>query len=109
MFDAEKGADMAIDAKLGANVLTLAKVGGHLKLTSLASSHSVVTAQPERPLKPMYRALLFRHNRPWWSFWRTYVEIGSAIASRHFGSENDDPIAPSRPSLVTLTGDFGER
>ena len=108
-FDAEKGVDVAIDARLGTGVLTLAKVGGQFQLASLKSSNTVVTAQVGRPLTPMYRALVFRHNRRWWSFWGTQLEIGSAIPSRHFGGPEDDLIAPSRPSLVTLPADAGER
>jgi hypothetical protein len=101
-YDADAGVDVQVDAKLGKGKLTVAKIGGRLKVTQLQSSQTVAVAEPGRALTPMYRALVFRRNRDWWAFWRTYIEIGSAIPTRHFGPRGSDneSIAAARPSMV---------
>jgi hypothetical protein len=99
-YDAQTGGDVDVNAALGSGVLTVAKVGGHLGVTSAKQSQTVVTAEPGKPLTPMYRALVFRRNRNWWSFWRSQIEIGSALPSRSFESADPGPIAASRPSMA---------
>ena len=100
-YDAGASRDVDVSAQLGSGTVTLSRVGGLLKVASIKSSQTVVTAGPGRPLTPMYRALVFAQNRHWWSFWRSYIAIGSAIPTRKRGSgSNQDLIAAARPSLA---------
>lgn len=105
-YDAQQGADIKIDAALGGGALTIANVGGYLKVVSQRSSQTVVSAEPGKPLTPVYRALVFRHNRHWWSFWRSWLDVQSVIPTRNFfDAPEPDAILADRPSLAIPDGE----
>ena len=108
-YDASRGVDIEIDAAVGQGVLQVARVGSHLKIISQRGSQTVVTAQQDRPLTPVYRALTFRHNRNWWSFWHSWLEVSALIPTRSFGVELADPndILPGLPSRAVPMGIAG--
>jgi hypothetical protein len=105
---AEKSAGADVAAQAGGAAISLARVGGLLKVTAANSSQTVVAASQDRPLTPMYRALVFRHNREWWPFWRSYIDIGSAIPAMRRSHSEDAMIAAARPSLARPVEDDGE-
>lgn len=110
-YDAQSGLDVEVDAELGKGALTIASVNGHLKVVSQLGSQTVVTAGEGKPLTPMYRALAFRRNRRWWSFWNTWLEIKSLIPTRpSFGIEltHPDDILPARPSFAARSMSLAE-
>jgi hypothetical protein len=100
--DSDAGGDMGIDAKAGPATITIANVAGHLTVASHHDAQTVAEAAEGRPLTPMYRALVFKRNHHWWSFWRSWLEIGSGIRTRDASEGGDDLVASSRPSLVAL-------
>lgn len=105
---AGKSAEADVAGQASGAAITLARVGGQLKVTAANSSQTVVAAGPNRPLTPMYRALVFRHNRDWWSFWRSHIDIGSAIPAKRRSRSEDAMIAAARPSLARPMEDDGE-
>ncbi|WP_324609131.1 TetR/AcrR family transcriptional regulator [Streptomyces scabiei] len=52
-----------------------------------------MAAGHDRPLTPMYRALVFRRNRDWRPFWQSYIDIGSAIPANRRSRSEDAMIA----------------
>jgi hypothetical protein len=85
---------------LADGVLKVARVGGHLEAVAQHGSQTVVTAEESRPLTPVYRALAFRRNRRWWSFWHSWLEVRPVIPTRSFAFDLADPddILPGLPS-----------
>jgi hypothetical protein len=110
-YDAQAGLDVEVDATVGKGALRIASVGGHLKVVSQLGSQTVVTADQGKPLTPVYRALAFRRNRRWWSFWNSWLEIKPVIPTRSFGIELADPddILPARPSRAVRMGATEDR
>jgi len=101
-YDVDTGANVAADVGIGQGTIRVGKVGGHLKIVSQRGSQTVVAAEPGKPLTPVYRALTFRRNRDWWSFWRSELEVQSLIPTRSFGDDDEDSaphaILSDRPS-----------
>ncbi len=106
-YDAEKGADAALNAEVGQGQLTIAKIDGKLRVARLTSSQTVAEAEDGKPLTPMYRALVFKRNAPWWKFWSKQLEIRSATPGRTFAPPGmDDGILPAQPSQVRLPAEL---
>ena len=101
-YAADAGSGVAADVGLGQGTIRVGKVGGHLKIVSQRGSHTVVAAEPGKPLRPVYRALAFHRNRDWWSFWRSELEVQSVIPTLSFGDDDEDSapyaILSDRPS-----------
>jgi hypothetical protein len=106
--NADRSAEADVAGQASGAAITLARVGGLLKVTASNSSHTVVAAGHDRPLTPMYRALVFRRNRDWWPFWQSYIDIGSAIPAKRRSRSEDAMIAAARPSLARPAEDDGE-
>jgi hypothetical protein len=105
-FDGTKGTDDSASAGLNLGTMSLARVGGRLKVVARHGAQTVVTAEPGRPLTPVYRALAFQRNRAWWSFWRSSLELRPVIPTRSFGDDEPrlDAILGDRPSLAVPRG-----
>jgi hypothetical protein len=103
-YDAKAKTDVDVTAHPGAGSVTLARVGGLLQVASVRSSQTVVTAEPNRSLTPMYRALVFARNRNWWTFWRSHIAIGNAVPTRRSTglTGGQDVIANARPSRASV-------
>jgi hypothetical protein len=71
----EAGAGVGI----GFSKFELGKVNGKLVIVSGKTSETVSVADEERPLTPMYRALVFRGSRRWWHFWKTKYTVDALI------------------------------
>ena len=105
-FDGTRGTDDSVSAGLNLGTMSLARIGGRLKVVAQRGSQTVVTAEPGRPLTPVYRALAFRRNRAWWSFWRSSLELRPVIPVRSFAGDESEPgaILGDRPSLAVPRG-----
>lgn len=105
-FDATTGTDDSARAWLNLGTMSVARVGGQLKVVAQRGAQTVVTAEPDRPLTPVYRALAFQRNRAWWSFWRSSLQLRPVIPVRSFGDDEPEPgaILGDRPSLAVPRG-----
>jgi hypothetical protein len=100
-YDTKEGADADLRTELGKGNLTIANVNGQLKVVSLLTSQTVATAEPNRPLTPMYRALVLRRNRNWWSFWKSWLEPRPGIPTQQqLGPKDEDAILGGPPSYA---------
>lgn len=106
-YDARGATDTEVDATLGNGAITIAKIGGHLKVVSQRGSQTIATAEQDRLLTPVYRALALRSNRHWWTFWRSWLEVQPVIPTRRGGGEVTEPgdILHSSPSLALPEGE----
>lgn len=104
-YTAERDTNVKVSAEIGQGAIKVANVGGHLQVVSQQGSQTFASAVPGTPLTPMYRALAFRSNRKWWSFWRSTLGIASVVDTRSFGDEDPTDVLTARPSRAVPESD----
>ena len=106
-YDAQKGTDIEVNAAVGKGAIQVANVGGHLKVVCATRFPNYRLGSRRKTPTPVYRALAFRSNRNWWSFWRRALELESVIPTQSFADQDREPtdILAGRPSLAVPEGD----
>ena len=82
----------ALTAQIGPGSVRIANVDGHLTVITTTGSQTLAQAAPGVPLTPMYRVLVLRRNRQWWSFWRSHLEPRPGVPVQRMGTEGSDDI-----------------